>query len=130
MGCFFSKKSKRKSPEKEERAPTTTSAETASTGNAVPLGNNSEEAPKQYSWDKREKVSSTGTHPQPGFSAGRSHLAKDAGNSPLRSPTFLFLSLFTAKTARCECVNLNETLCVTCYSCKKIKDSSSKLKAE
>lgn len=56
MGCFFSKKSKRKSPEKEERAPTTTSDETASTGNAVPLGNNSEEAPKQYSWDKREKV--------------------------------------------------------------------------
>ncbi|MGH0165105.1 UNVERIFIED_CONTAM: hypothetical protein FKN15_064408 [Acipenser sinensis] len=38
MGCFFSKKSKRK-PEKEQ-------TET----------NTDEEAPKQYSWDKREKV--------------------------------------------------------------------------
>lgn len=55
MGCFFSKKSKRKS-DKEERTPTTTTVETA-TSNAVPLGNNTtDEAPKQYSWDKREKV--------------------------------------------------------------------------
>uniref|UniRef100_H3CZ86 Protein XRP2 n=1 Tax=Tetraodon nigroviridis TaxID=99883 RepID=H3CZ86_TETNG len=38
MGCCFSKKSKRKSPEKED------------------LTNNTDEAPKQYSWDKREKV--------------------------------------------------------------------------
>lgn len=56
MGCFFSKKSKRKSSEKDDRAPTTTTVETTTTSNAVPLGNNSDEAPKQYSWDKREKV--------------------------------------------------------------------------
>ncbi|XP_061834520.1 protein XRP2 [Nerophis lumbriciformis] len=57
MGCFFSKKSKRKSVEKEERTPTTTTVETTTTSNAVPLGNNSDEAaPKQYSWDKRDKV--------------------------------------------------------------------------
>lgn len=56
MGCFFSKKSKRKSSEKEDRTPTTTTVETTTTSNAVPLGNNTEEAPKQYSWDKREKV--------------------------------------------------------------------------
>lgn len=62
MGCFFSKKSKRrKSGEKEDRTPTTTTVETTTTGNAVPLGNNTEEAPKQYSWDKREKV----TPPRP-----------------------------------------------------------------
>ncbi|KAK5620326.1 Protein Xrp2 [Crenichthys baileyi] len=54
MGCFFSKKSKRKSGEKGNHAPTTTTVET--TDNAVPLGNNTDEAPKQYSWDKREKV--------------------------------------------------------------------------
>uniref|UniRef100_A0A3Q2YWV0 Protein XRP2 n=1 Tax=Hippocampus comes TaxID=109280 RepID=A0A3Q2YWV0_HIPCM len=57
MGCFYSKKSKRKSLEKEERTPTTTTVETTTTTNAVPLGNNTDEAaPKQYSWDKREKV--------------------------------------------------------------------------
>ncbi|XP_075901415.1 protein XRP2 [Nelusetta ayraudi] len=56
MGCFFSKKSKRKSSEKDDRTPTTTTVETTTTSNAVPLGNNTEEAPKQYSWDKREKV--------------------------------------------------------------------------
>lgn len=56
MGCFFSKKSKRKSSEKEDRTPTTTTVETTTTSNAVPLGNNTEEGPKQYSWDKREKV--------------------------------------------------------------------------
>ncbi|XP_029003067.1 protein XRP2 [Betta splendens] len=56
MGCFFSKKSKRKSSEKEDRTPTATTAETTTTSNAVPLGNSSDEAPKQYSWDKREKV--------------------------------------------------------------------------
>ncbi|XP_068175669.1 protein XRP2 [Antennarius striatus] len=55
MGCFFSKKSKRKSSGKEDLTPTTTTVETT-TSNAVPLGNNTEEAPKQYSWDKREKV--------------------------------------------------------------------------
>ncbi|XP_056271251.1 protein XRP2-like isoform X2 [Pseudoliparis swirei] len=57
MGCFFSKKCKWKSSEREERAPTSTTGETATaTGNAGPLGNSSEEAPKQYSWDTREKV--------------------------------------------------------------------------
>ncbi|XP_075937679.1 protein XRP2 [Anarhichas minor] len=57
MGCFFSKKSKRKSSETgDERTPQTTTVDTTTTGHAVPLGNNSEEAPKQYSWDKREKV--------------------------------------------------------------------------
>ncbi|XP_061682026.1 protein XRP2 [Syngnathoides biaculeatus] len=57
MGCFFSKKSKRKSSEKDERTPTTTTVETTTTSNAVPLGNNTDEAaPKLYSWDKREKV--------------------------------------------------------------------------
>ncbi|XP_054646944.1 protein XRP2 isoform X1 [Dunckerocampus dactyliophorus] len=56
MGCFFSKKSKRKSSEKQERTPTSTTVETT-TSNAVPLGNNTDEAaPKQYSWDKRDKV--------------------------------------------------------------------------
>lgn len=56
MGCFFSKKSKRKSSEKEDLTPTTTTVETTTTSNAVPLGNNTDEATKQYSWDKREKV--------------------------------------------------------------------------
>ncbi|KAG9349512.1 hypothetical protein JZ751_027957 [Albula glossodonta] len=51
MGCFFSKKSKRKSSEKDLTS-TATAAE--STNNAA--SNNAEEAPKQYSWDKREKV--------------------------------------------------------------------------
>jgi len=60
MGCFFSKKCKWKSSEREERAPTSTTGETATaTGNAGPLGNSSEEAPKQYSWDTREKVTSS-----------------------------------------------------------------------
>lgn len=58
MGCFFSKKSKRKSAEKEDRTPTATTVESTTTSNAVPLGNNTDEAPKQYSWDKREKVRS------------------------------------------------------------------------
>ncbi|KAF7205030.1 protein XRP2 [Nothobranchius furzeri] len=53
MGCFYSKKSKRKSGGKEDPA-LTTSVDDA--GNTVPLGNNVDEAPKQYSWDKREKV--------------------------------------------------------------------------
>lgn len=56
MGCCFSKKSKRKSPEKEDHTATTTTLETTTTSNAVPLGNDTDEAPKQYSWDKREKV--------------------------------------------------------------------------
>ncbi|XP_008327583.1 protein XRP2 [Cynoglossus semilaevis] len=49
MGCFFSKKSTKRKEEKEDDFKPTTS-------NAIPLGNNSDEAPKQYSWDKREKV--------------------------------------------------------------------------
>ncbi|XP_068448873.1 protein XRP2 [Clinocottus analis] len=57
MGCFFSKKSKRKSSEKDERTPTTTTVATATAaGDVVPLGNNTEEPPKKYSWDTREKV--------------------------------------------------------------------------
>ena len=58
MGCFFSKKSKRKS-DKEDLTQTTTTVDTTTTGNAVPLGNNTDEAPKQYSWDKREKVTTS-----------------------------------------------------------------------
>ncbi|KAM6963314.1 protein XRP2 [Aplochiton taeniatus] len=53
MGCCFSKNSKRKSTEKEELTQTTTTVD--ATNNTVPTGNN-EEPPKQYSWDKREKV--------------------------------------------------------------------------
>lgn len=56
MGCFYSKKSRRKAHGKEERTPAATAVETAATGNALPLGNNAEEAPKLYSWDKRDKV--------------------------------------------------------------------------
>ena len=53
MGCFFSKKSKRKA--KEEQAPT--ALESTAGSNSVPLGSSSDEAPpKQYSWDTREKV--------------------------------------------------------------------------
>lgn len=66
MGCFFSKKSKRKSPEKDERAATTAaSAEAPTAGSAGSPGNNTSteehEPPKQYSWDKREKVRQPGT---------------------------------------------------------------------
>ncbi|CAB1323692.1 unnamed protein product [Coregonus sp. 'balchen'] len=58
MGCWFSKKSKRKSPEKE---PTTTVEEntitSSSNANNIALSSNAtEDPPKQYSWDKREKV--------------------------------------------------------------------------
>lgn len=54
MGCWFSKKSKRKSPDKEA---TTTLEENTTTGNNISLSSNAtEEPPKQYSWDKREKV--------------------------------------------------------------------------
>ncbi|XDV35667.1 hypothetical protein PO909_005565 [Leuciscus waleckii] len=60
MGCFFSKKSRRKSPNKDSALPT---GDESATGNDLPetnntaLGSNSnQEAPKQYSWDKREKV--------------------------------------------------------------------------
>lgn len=56
MGCCFSKKSKRKSAGKEDLSPTTAAVETTTGNDAVPLGNSTEEAPKQYSWDKREKV--------------------------------------------------------------------------
>ncbi|XP_056460454.1 protein XRP2-like [Gadus chalcogrammus] len=52
MGCFFSKKSKRKA--KEEQTPTALESNAGS--NSVPLGSSSDEAPKQYSWDTREKV--------------------------------------------------------------------------
>lgn len=76
MGCFFSKKSKRKSSEKEDRTPTTTTVETTTTSNAVPLGNNTEEAPKQYSWDKREKVT---------MERNRDWVLKAAGRSPAKS---------------------------------------------
>lgn len=55
MGCFFSKKSKRKPSESDER---TTTVDTAATGNAASLGNSGGgEEPRQYSWDKREKAS-------------------------------------------------------------------------
>uniref|UniRef100_A0A8C2J7V4 Protein XRP2 n=1 Tax=Cyprinus carpio TaxID=7962 RepID=A0A8C2J7V4_CYPCA len=60
MGCFFSKKSRRKSPKKDSALP---DGDESATGNDLPesnntaLGSNSnQEAPKQYSWDKREKV--------------------------------------------------------------------------
>ncbi|XP_055797197.1 protein XRP2 [Salvelinus fontinalis] len=58
MGCWFSKKSKRKSPEKEP-TPTTAEEKTNSSSNANnidPCSNTTEDPPKQYSWDKREKV--------------------------------------------------------------------------
>ncbi|XP_029551195.1 protein XRP2 [Salmo trutta] len=58
MGCLFSKKSKSKSPEKEP-TPTTVEEKTNSSSNAnnIDLGSNTaEDPPKQYSWDKREKV--------------------------------------------------------------------------
>lgn len=74
MGCCFSKKSRRKSPEKEDLTPTTTTVETT-TSNAVPLGNNTVEAPKQYSWDKREKVT-----PDPGV-RGKKTQINDPGSS-------------------------------------------------
>ncbi|XP_052323647.1 protein XRP2-like [Oncorhynchus keta] len=53
MGCWFSKKSKRKSPEKE---PTTTVEENTTSNNIAVSSNATEDPPKQYSWDKREKV--------------------------------------------------------------------------
>lgn len=65
MGCFFSKKSRRKSPDKEPALSnieedgtnnvnvTATSADVTDTALST---NNTEEAPKQYSWDKRPKV--------------------------------------------------------------------------
>lgn len=58
MGCLFSKKAKSKSPEKEP-TPTTVEEKTNSSSNAnnIDLGSNTaEDPPKQYSWDKREKV--------------------------------------------------------------------------
>lgn len=54
MGCFFSKKARRKSPDKD-----TAMASDVSRSNNAPQSNNSssnQEEPKQYSWDKREKV--------------------------------------------------------------------------
>ncbi|XP_062306313.1 protein XRP2 [Osmerus eperlanus] len=57
MGCFFSKKSRRKSPDKAELTTPTTTVETSNNIlTNVSSSNNTEEAPKQYSWDKREKV--------------------------------------------------------------------------
>uniref|UniRef100_A0A672L9R9 Protein XRP2-like n=1 Tax=Sinocyclocheilus grahami TaxID=75366 RepID=A0A672L9R9_SINGR len=60
MGCFFSKKSRRKSPKKDSAL---TDGDGSATGNDLPETNNTalgsdsnQEAPKQYSWDKREKV--------------------------------------------------------------------------
>ncbi|XP_036401776.1 protein XRP2-like [Megalops cyprinoides] len=47
MGCVYSKKSRRKS--ENELKPTSTGGQNAA-------NNNAEEEPKQYSWDKREKV--------------------------------------------------------------------------
>ncbi|XP_041746913.1 protein XRP2 [Coregonus clupeaformis] len=58
MGCWFSKKSKRKSPEKEP-TPTTVEEKRNSSSNANNISLSSkatEDPPKQYSWDKREKV--------------------------------------------------------------------------
>ncbi|XP_017335897.1 protein XRP2 [Ictalurus punctatus] len=54
MGCFFSKKSRRKSPDKDPAL-----ASDVSTSNNAPETNNTngnQEEPKQYSWDKRDKV--------------------------------------------------------------------------
>lgn len=67
MGCFYSKKSRRKSPDKEpalsniEEDATNNISATLTDHNAteptIALGtNNTEEVPKQYSWDKRPKV--------------------------------------------------------------------------
>ncbi|KAK6320736.1 hypothetical protein J4Q44_G00098430 [Coregonus suidteri] len=58
MGCWFSKKSKRKSSEKEP-TPTTVEEKRNSSSNANNISLSSkatEDPPKQYSWDKREKV--------------------------------------------------------------------------
>lgn len=54
MGCFCSKKSRRKSPDKNPAL-----ASEGSTSNNAPETNNrsgNQEEPKQYSWDKRAKV--------------------------------------------------------------------------
>ncbi|XP_062412730.1 protein XRP2 [Sardina pilchardus] len=63
MGCFFSKKSRRKSPDKEpaltniEEDATNNITATSTEVNDTTLSTNiTEEAPKQYSWDKRPKV--------------------------------------------------------------------------
>lgn len=65
MGCFFSKKSRRKSPDKEpalsdiEEDATNNvnvTAASAEVNDTALSTNNTEEAPKQYSWDKRPKV--------------------------------------------------------------------------
>ncbi|XP_036833612.1 protein XRP2 [Oncorhynchus mykiss] len=58
MGCWFSKKSKRKSPEKEPTPKTVEDkANSSSNANNIDLcSNTTEDPPKQYSWDKREKV--------------------------------------------------------------------------
>nr|XP_046148105.1 protein XRP2 isoform X1 [Oncorhynchus gorbuscha] len=57
MGCWFSKKSKRKSPEKEPTPKTVEDKANSSNANNIDLcSNTTEDPPKQYSWDKREKV--------------------------------------------------------------------------
>ncbi|XP_041967728.1 protein XRP2 [Alosa pseudoharengus] len=62
MGCFFSKKSRRKSPDKEpaltniEEDATNITATSTEVNDTALSTNNTEEAPKQYSWDKRPKV--------------------------------------------------------------------------
>lgn len=63
MGCCWSKKSRRKSPDKEpalsdiEEDVTNNITATSTEDNATAIStNNTEEAPKQYSWDKRPKV--------------------------------------------------------------------------
>ncbi|KAI2663660.1 Protein XRP2 [Labeo rohita] len=54
MGCFFSKKSRRKSPKNDSAL---TAGDESAAGNDLPeINNSNQEAPKQYSWDKREKV--------------------------------------------------------------------------
>lgn len=60
MGCFFSKKSRRKSPKKDSALPagdeSATGSDLPETNNTALGSNSNQEAPKLYSWDKREKV--------------------------------------------------------------------------
>ncbi|XP_062854047.1 protein XRP2 [Trichomycterus rosablanca] len=56
MGCFFSKKSRRKSPDKDPAV--RTEKEVSNRNSAAETNNTSgnQDQPKQYSWDTREKV--------------------------------------------------------------------------
>lgn len=60
MGCFFSKKSRRKSPKKDSALhagdESAAGSDLPETNNTALGSNSNQEAPKQYSWDKREKV--------------------------------------------------------------------------